>query len=390
MSIDTGFGPLDAAGPTYVPGQTDGQGTGTFDARFLSTLSPSQQQALAAYFIMNLPILAAPNDQGVKIDGAAVNASISLQISQIGSDIWDKYIEYLAQEEQRLRDYLKSPAYQLWLDQHKPAQAGDGASSAWLHSIDGLSNYISNAHDLNPQAAQFMVASVVIAGTIMGTGVNVPDVVSTNLVSVNPIQDAVGSVVSSLPPNFQDTLALTINLFAVGAVYTAAAEVIAKGKAIDPKELDLEMAKSYAKNVCDKVDSNEINYCLMALLVHHTEDGVPLTNEKFNKLAAMVKMIMISIAMAVLYKVEAGAINGLDFKALVNGDLQPRTEEEKELVASFTRLKGERAISSQEWDEVIEGLAGFFDKNPAVNDIMNPVKVYASVNSTVTLGEVKD
>lgn len=421
MSIDSNLGPTGTYGPTGPVGPEGDQGTDILNPLLMSTLSPSQQEQLMVLYLMNFPILVQPNMDNTNnqtnytTDISAIGAIVASRFEEIGSDLWDKYLDYLAEQKERIREELESPRYRAWVEDHKTPEmkneirssteynewlnslpAGERedellrnqASDLWVQYIDGTSNYISNVRDTNPQAASFMVASFVITSAFIGDYMNIVDVASTDMVAVNPIQDAVNNV-SIIPPNFQDSMNLTINLFVVGALYSSGVELVPKIKGGDSKELDFEAAKAYASEVADKVEGNEINYFLMALLVNSTEEGAPITNERLNQLAAIVKVMMIAVALALLYKVEAGWLKGEDFRALVQGELEPRSEEEARLVGLLRELQDSGVLSEETWDNLMEGLTSFFDSNPKVEDMLNPARVYAAVNSSLPTTEAK-
>jgi hypothetical protein len=420
MSIDSNLGPTGPYGVVGPTGPEGAQGANVLDPFLMSTLSPSQQEALMVLYLMNSPILVQPNTDinnqaSYTIDVSAIGAMVATKFEEIGSDIWDKYLNYLTDQKERIREELASPRYRAWVEDHKTPEmkneirsaveynewinslpAGqreeeilrNQASNLWSHYIEGVSNYISNVHDTNPEAAAFMVASFVITSAYIGDYMNIVDVASTKMVAVNPIQDAANSVLPIIPPNFQESVVLTINLFVIGAMYSSTAELLPKIKGGDQKELDFTAAKAYAAEVCDKVENNEINYFLMALLVNSSEEGAPITNERLNQLAAMVKMIMLSVALAILYKVEAGWLKGEDFRALIQGELQPRSDEEARLVSMFGQLQGSGALG-EAWDNLLEALINFFESNPSVEDMLNPMRVYAGVSSSLPTTEAK-
>lgn len=415
MGINSNF---ESVGPSSIPGQQN-EGTSTVNPLSQSTVTRSQQEAVMALYVMGTPSLIQPNSQGsgntTNVD--SISKMVASEFAKIGSDMWDKYNTYLMEEKKRINTELHSPQHLAWVEQQQlpqirnavptpteysewvnglpPAQRENEilrnhASNVWAQQIDGISNYVNNVHDSNPQAAAFMVASFAITAAFIGTYMNIVDVASTNMVGVNPIQDAANVLMQFVPNHIQDSINMTINLFAVGAIYSSTVNLLPKISGNESEdEMDFEQAKAYAKEIVDKVDSNEINHTLMALLINSSDAGEPLTNQKLNEMAVIVKLSMLSTAIAVLYKVEAGWITGDDFRALVNGDLQPRSDEEADVVSMFQQLRESKVLPSQQWDSVIGALAGYFNTNPEVENILNPARVYANAVAIVSAGEAK-
>lgn len=419
-----GAGPIGPLGP--IPGFDVEKGL--LDPLLLSTLSPSQQEALMVMYLMNMPILPPPVG-GEGINSETIGTIVAAGFAKIGSEMWDKYLDYLAEEKQRIADYLKSPQYRDFLELRSPdylakversspletmrairetaeykgwygeltvseQQLEDKRFQAlglWTDKIDGLTNYINDAKKTNPESIPFMAASFVISTAFIGDYMNIVDVASTKMVGVNPIQDAVGtSLANILPKDFQEQVNLTINLFVTGLIYHTMAEEVAKFGKPGDKPKDLEYAKDFARSVINKVSGNEINSMLMALLVGKMEKGEPLTKDRIDQFAAVSKAMMIAIALALLYKVQTKWITGQEFHAMLTGFFkEPATDEEKALVNLFKGLKGTAGMSDKDWNGLIGAMVSFFDKNPSVDLLLNPLKVYSQVLQNFQLPEVK-
>src|ERR1700722_15784517 len=102
MSIDANIsGPLDNSNvePTEEIGSKPQKTTSKSSQ---STISESQVEAALTLYFMNAPVLASPSGgSGGSSDlsnAAAIQAMERAGIAQVGSDIWDKYLDYLAEE----------------------------------------------------------------------------------------------------------------------------------------------------------------------------------------------------------------------------------------------------------------------------------------------------
>ncbi len=418
-----GAGPIGSLGP--IAGI---EKKGVLDPLLLSTLSHSQQEALMVLYLMNMPVLPPPGGaQGMNTE--TIGTIVAAGFAKIGSDMWDKYLDYLAEEKQRIADYLKSPQYMVFIERQSSNYIAKAERSSpletmqairetaeykgwygeltvseqqledkrfhslglWSDKIDGLTNYIDDAKKTNPGSIPFMAASFVISAAFIGDYTNIVDVASTKMVGANPIQDAVGtSLANILPQDFQEQINLTINLFVTGMIYHTMAEEVAKFGNSGNKPKDLQFAKDFAKSVIEKVGSNEVNSMLMALLVSKMEKGEPLTKSRINQFTAITKAMMIAIALALLYKVQTKWITGQEFQSMLNGEFkEPATDEEKVLVNLFKGLKATGEMSDEGWTGLIGSMFSFFDKNPSVDKLLNPLKVYSQVLMNFQLPEVR-
>ncbi|MFQ5729442.1 MAG: hypothetical protein ACE5GN_03680, partial [Waddliaceae bacterium] len=159
----------------------------------LSTISQSEAERALAVLLMGYPSLVEP------LDPEVLQAAIGARMAEIGSQIWDKFLEHLAEEKARIRDYLNSPKYHQWLETRSQAYLakmesqmdvntpGDTLSekirnhilSVWTNAMEGVSSYIRETRDEHGGAAAFMAASFVITAGFIGDYMNIVDVAST-------------------------------------------------------------------------------------------------------------------------------------------------------------------------------------------------------------------
>lgn len=419
LGTPAGPGPVDQSSVDY-----EKSAHVELDPLLMSTLSPSQQEALMVLYMMNMPILAHPHQDGsTSLSIGSIGSVVAADISKVGADMWDRYLDYLQEQKERIKDELESPRYQKFLELKSPefrdqAERGDplatynavrgtddykvwfgglpdavqedeirrsSAINLWSITIDSVHDYIKQARIDDPSTIPFMAASFVIATTFIGDYMNIVDVVSTKMVAVNPIQDAVAHAIPMISPDFRETCALTINLFAVGLVNFATAEAIGNAQKTGEKPATRDGVLAFARNVYDKVSGNEVNSFLMAMLVNSSEKGEPVSDQRFAQLLATAKAIMVSVALAALYIVETGKMSPKEFAALVNGQLEPRSEEEKNLVSYMLQLKG--SFSSDAWNHFVATLGDFFAGQKSADAFLNPMKIFVSVAQTLQTPE---
>lgn len=395
-----------------------------------STIAQSPEQAVMILHSLGIPVLQKPAEEGTgSVAVSSVASMTASRFSEIGSDMWDSYMDYLDEQKERIAEYLDSPqyrqklevkspayneyverstpidnksqarnatGYQEWLSTLPPAARDEevgrvenqihAAKGAWTDLIDATSSSISNYRDDLPEAASFMAASFVICSSFIGDYMNIVDVASTNMVAVNPVQNAAAEILPLVPQSVQEQVTLAINFFAVGLINFANAETIGNQlKSGGEPPTSREAVLSFANGVINKVQSNEVNYFLMALLVSNVEKG-EITPGDVNHLTRVVKVAMIAVALAALYKFEAGEISGQEFAELLSGKMVPRTEEERELVKLLQEIYGEGVASQDgeyesQWGSVLDGLVSFILSKPSVEDLTDQTQIWQRVGS---------
>ncbi|NGX41985.1 MAG: hypothetical protein K940chlam7_00259 [Chlamydiae bacterium] len=347
------------------------------------TLSPSQVQALLLMYFMDVPNLPKPVvvNEGDTLNIDLINAQIATRWAEIGSGMWDKYLDQLEEESKKVREYLRSPQYEKLMEQSQVSGMSRGeiirtqGYQRYLNNLpgetrdielQGVTKYLNRARDEESATIPFMAVSFAITTSFIGDYMNIVDVASTGMVGVNPIQDAVAQILPQIPQQFQEAMAITINLFAIGLIDFSNVQVVGSSANTGQPPASKDAVIAFARNVLETVKSNEVNYLLMALLINTTEEGAPISEERIKQLSSMAKIILMSIALAALYLVEAKQMTAKEFVDLVNGKLGSRSEEETQLVAYLQQLRGSGLISESEWENLTGSLGKFFEANPGI------------------------
>ncbi len=395
------------------------------DVLLNSTIAQSPEQAVMILYSLGIPALPKPaDDYSASSSVSSVSSMTASQFAEIGSDMWDSYLDYLEEQKERIAEYLdspqyrqklevQSPAYNEYLERSTPIDTTSQARNAtgyqeWLGSlpvaardeeigrvesqihtakhlwndlIDATSNFLSDYREDMPEAAAFMAASFVICSSFIGDYMNIVDVASTNMVAVNPVQNAAAEILPLVPQSVQEQVTLAINFFAVGLINFANAEAIGHQlKSGGEPPTSREAVLAFANSVIDKVNSNEVNYFLMALLVNNVQKG-EITPGDVSHLTRVVKVAMIAVALAALYKFEAGEMSGQEFADLLAGKMKPRSDEEKELVKLLQEIYGEGVASQDgeyesQWGSVLDGLVSFILSKPSVEDLTDQSQIW--------------
>lgn len=350
--------------------------------------TPSQQdtiamaeQLAAMYFAFQIsfPQLLPPSGtgnsnsvNGVSATGATVAFAMATEerMHQITIAVLDKWVESIAAESERRREELHSPRYIAWLEQQSPqfrakmerekpvdedlAIKGSTEYQSWLNSLpvqdredqinldkreailvgtmNGMESYLNQVRSGDRNAVDslpFMTATMVVAAA--GISASVPDTSSTTLVSLNMMQDTFNNnyFANFIPNDMRAELGLIGALFSVGAAYYATGAAVADaGEAQKPKGGDF--AKNYAEKMIQLTSSPEFTSFLVAVMTHKTEEGQPISEQRMNQLVAIVKAVMLSVALALLYKLGGmsdkqpgtGWITDKEFAGMLNGNIE--------------------------------------------------------------------
>lgn len=426
LNIDpNSIGPVQ--GPNFVAPPAAGEEEETHDP-LASTLSQSLAEALLVQLLPGWPVLQPPDDNGsYSMDG--INAMIGSKFAKIGSEMWDRYLDLLEEQKERIKEYLNSPSYRQFVEEstmrgqvHEELNTNIDTKSAvhstsehnlylnsriinatdlWSNTIDGVSSYIRENRDDNPTAALFVVASFAITSTYIGDYMNIVDVASTDMVAVNPIQESVSHILPLVPQQLQEQFTLAINLFAMGLINFSNAEAILKsGNDQQRPPTNWESIVTFAHQVLDKVEGNMINAYLMAMLVNNVEH-LGATQEQrettLSKLEILAKAMMISVAVAALLKAATPdmKLNGLIFTKTMTEELVAQSADDQKLVnelspliEKFNQIREEGVMSEEFWDNLMASLGDFFDDDPDIDDLISPTKIYSDIVKEMFNSEV--
>lgn len=351
------------------------------DSQYLSTLSSSEQESIGINLGAGFPQLEMILRDG---ESKAIDALL------------DGWIKNLEEQANRIREEQMSPAFRAWMAAHSSEfQQQDSRKATlqavydspsyhnWIQSlpeadriqemsfqrqenlrsniIDGVSSYLKESRE----DASFMTAGLVIAVGMVAQ-IAMIDIASTSMVGANPISDAPIRAMAIMPPDLASTLNLSINLFAMGMVYHSVADVMAN----NDKPADMrQTAEAFAKEVLDKVQGNQINGFVMALVVNKFENGQPVTPQRAEQLANIAKVTMLMVGLASLYEHSVGWRSGAELLALLNGNMRPRSELEGQMVAEINRLLA--TLPEETQNDLKTAFSDYMDHKPQVPLLMD-------------------
>lgn len=333
------------------------------------SLVSAEMAALAMMWSMNVPILPPPDQ----------SKSMQLGISKIASQVLDSWTESLKKQAEERKTRENSPAF---LAENEAKRSKDSGV------IKSVRDYLLQLKESGDNAMLgTLTNALVISGLFTGVLVqSAVDVASTNLVSVTPqINFAADFATQGLLPiseDFRAQLGL-IGAWAMGTLITYSTfEAVTEkqsGKAVDERAL----ADKYANKILSLLKSDHLNNFIMAMLVHRTEKGEPLSEERKAELSASLKLVLLSSALAAVYKSKTGKITGEEFLDLCSGKLKAETGEEANLVSAIQdQLKG---MSSLEKLHMLNALSDYMDSDPKLSSFFNIGETFDKVNETLSL-----
>lgn len=226
---------------------------------------------------------------------------------------------------------------------------------------------------------------------VIGTGILqgiTPDTLGVGAVQNNPIVNMSNHVIppSSIIGDTTAQLALLGSLFVTGVQYFTVAQLIAQeGGKEAPK--DAAFAKGYAENILGLVGTASFNSFLMAIVTQSVPKDKTIAPQRAGELVAMVKIILLSSALAMLYQAEAGKMTGTEFAAMLSGNIKFEVGDLKGQLV--TQLKANlKLLSPKDQEKIITGLLEFFDGNPSMETLAEPSKVFAGLARTLSRGEL--
>lgn len=225
---------------------------------------------------------------------------------------------------------------------------------------------------------------------IVGTGIHqalLPDP-TMGTVEVNPVANMYAKIMPALIPDMSLQLSIVGSIFAVGVQYFTVAQV-AKGSldggGAAPK--DATFAKGYAEKMMALVGSSSFNNYLMAIVTQSVPKDKTVAPQRAAELVAMVKIILLSSSLAMLYQIEAGKMTGEEFAGMLNGTIKFDADSLKGKLVSL--INGNLALlSPKDRASLLSSLLEYFDGNPSIGALAEPSKVFEGIRSTIHRGEL--
>lgn len=227
---------------------------------------------------------------------------------------------------------------------------------------------------------------------IVGTGITqamLPNKVDPSIsqIGINPVLNMYNQ---AIVPNVNQMVALGM----IGAIYGAAiqyftvAEIAAKGTETKDKKKDTLFAEGYAKNMIDLVKSSSFNSYLMAIVTQNVPKGETVSPESAFERIAMVKMILLSSALAILYQAEAGKMKGQEFAGMLNGTIQFAPGNIRAQLVSLIKANLDIVKDPKVKEAIITSLMEYFDTDPSIDNLSKPAELFKQLGETLPRGDL--
>lgn len=350
----------------------------------------------------------------------SIEGAFQQQNTDIILSMLDQWLDNIEESSQARKEELNSPAYRAFIETQSPAYIakmqrdtpenmmlairsapefqqyistlppGDRAQEIAATRTESLrsgfteaaNGYLDRARsgDVNKVLIPFMAASFIIGATMVAGAAPAAEVTGVESISTKSVDAVWAQFASVVPPNLQEASVLVVNLFATGLIFQAAAGGL--GKATEaggnqPQEFDKAFAQKFAQGVLQQVAGNEIRYSMIALMAQRFDGSQPVSHERIQQLVVFAKLVLLSMAIAALYKVETKRITGREFADMVLGKMVPRSKEEKELVKAFQDILN--SLPNEEKMRILEVIIAYIDSDPDLEDLFDPTRVFKEV-----------
>lgn len=377
-----------------------------YNKRYIDSLSRIEQEKIIAALLASSPHLQMP----VNLNSDLISKIMALKTAELGSKLWDEYSKSLQEQADRILREISSPAYQAWLQLHDPnviaktqankpieemsALRSSTEFNTWLNSlpiearekelhfnrvlentgslVNGVNEYFKTSKD-SVDAGSFMAAALTIASGLVG------GIAGTTLV------ESASTVISQVMPlAILDPTTLTINLFAIGLIYSATAETIGKAIQAGKKPQNLALALNFAEQTLMKIKGDQINQFLLASLMNRNENGKPITSQRAQQFSSMAKIVMLSLALGAIYKGAVAWITDKEFVSLLQnpnfkeGSINPEVQDAIKRLVSAIQIEL-KALNPKDSTTILAALLDYFGSNPSFDSLFDPLHAYTKV-----------
>lgn len=359
-------------GPAPVIGDGWVQFGGTGGKKiFLDQLSKADQDLIIQYLLSaQFPVLAPPQVSPVSSDHnqvASVGGSAALKLDQARHDIITAMLDSWLDSIQKTAEQSKRSAEKKVIEKLNIAYQEFKRQDA----IESDGNF------------PLFVVGLIIVGTGIHQAV-LPDP-TLGTVQMNPVVSMYNQVAVPVMGDMRAELGLIGAMFSAGIKYFTVAQAAAE--ASGDKLKDGAFAKGYAENIIGLISSASFNQYLAAIVIRSTPKGQTLDPKRAEELVAMVKIILLSSALAMLYQVEAGKMKGAEFAGMLNRTIAfPETDIRSRLVDLIkAHLK---LMNPSDKEKTIAALLQYFDGDPSIDSLADPSKVFAGLYEALPRGEL--
>ncbi len=218
-------------------------------------------------------------------------------------------------------------------------------------------------------------AAIAIGGSLHMEYVAMSEASKASPVLVQPIKEANDQILAHYTPTMAAELGYLGALMINPTIYFAFGQTLAKAAA-PMQEINYEFAKNYAAKILEVVNGAGFNSIAMAFLTHSIEGSEGLSKERIQNLIKSLKVIILSTALALLYKMESsfkgkgGGISGQEFQAMIGGNAKLLDSSlKKDLQMQISTLLTQ--MPQAEADHLIASISSYIDLASTSKDLIN-------------------
>lgn len=362
----------------------------------ISTLEPSDKIMEKAGLAANSPTLVQPEFyatnlhkltniglttgglDGVSQDGrlivinlAAFSYSLQNQYYQIIISMLQKWGESIRLEAERIREELRSPA----LLNRKAAE---------LHYqiLAGLERALSEYQkrlQINPSAmAPFMMGSLAIGSTLLG------DYLKQITGGANGGNSILSAVTQMGRPLIDVNPALGFfgALFGTGAAYQSGAAAGLNMGRVSPEVVTKQSAREYGVNMMKLIDSADFNLLLNAAVILSVRDGATISVKDREELVNGLKFVLLTTALALIYKSETGKITDMEMAALLTNKIavndEPVMQALKNQILDLKDNLGQLKLP------MVNATLAYLNSDPKMNELLDFINVFGGITQELS------
>lgn len=412
VKINDGSGDIPVIPPLEATPPPPPVVVGGGDTSGVTTISPSSQTAITPIPDSAIPAPPAPGAAAKIFTGATVAdfmRTATTRLYQIASKMLDSWLESVkAQAKKQDDDNARHTLYRdtpsdlarkknmedaaLAESRHtgssvqtiavhaSPVLSTSGVSPPSESIVVGMTQYVDRLGQNDPAAiAAFPFMSFALVGMTTPSHSSIEVLGVSSSQAFGQAWDKAAS--ATLPEDMRAELGLIGAYFAANMSKYSLLQTVGSLDATDTKPtINAKSANNFANNMLGFVRGDELIPFINAMLIRRTEAGAEVPSDlRAKDLAPQVKVALLALAMAAMYKVGTGKITDIEAAGLLKGTL-PLADESlrSQLLGELgTHLKSITSLSER--TNLLNGILAYLDSDPDLSEITNPIDAVAKI-----------
>lgn len=291
-------------------------------------------------------------------------------------------------------DTMHSADYQTWVASLATVEKLKEVYLEQLHTkrvelSNGIDNYVDRIRSGKDGSHLSFMAGVFLIGATAFVGAVTPPI-KAEIVCQAPVGlpgQCFDHFIAFTPKDMRAELGLIGAMFMTGMIYYTTAETIARGRKKGPLK-NLAFARNFAKNVIQYINSQELNLLVRnmrwdAISKKRNKKGTeqkidPRKEQQKERLITVLKIGMLSNALALYYKTETGKITSEEFAAMLSGNIVLKPGGVDAAMVNLLRIFL-KLLPEELRNRLMEGLLSYMDSDPKIEFMLDPQKLFSSI-----------